>query len=164
MVIQIVKSVVGSMFSKKSAGVFTALAVLAMKARQRMNFFDEGGAKGGALEADEKEKSQEDPDWESRRLCSDEACIGVIGPDGRCGVCGKPEDPKCHQIQTTEPIDDAKGTYRPAEPKPDTEEETTDLDAYWESRRLCSDEACIGVIGSDGRCNVCKKPKEPKTP
>jgi hypothetical protein len=29
-------------------------------------------------------------DWDSRRLCSDGNCIGVIGPDGRCKECGKP--------------------------------------------------------------------------
>jgi hypothetical protein len=28
-------------------------------------------------------------DWENRRLCSDENCIGVIGPAGRCRECGK---------------------------------------------------------------------------
>jgi len=28
-------------------------------------------------------------DWENRTLCSDESCIGVIGPDGRCKECGK---------------------------------------------------------------------------
>jgi len=32
-------------------------------------------------------------DWENRRLCSDENCIGVIGPDGRCKECGRPCDP-----------------------------------------------------------------------
>jgi hypothetical protein len=31
-----------------------------------------------------------DEDWENRTLCSDESCIGVIGPDGRCRECGKP--------------------------------------------------------------------------
>ena len=30
-----------------------------------------------------------DDDWENRTLCSDESCIGVIGPDGRCKECGK---------------------------------------------------------------------------
>jgi DNA-binding NarL/FixJ family response regulator len=30
-------------------------------------------------------------DWDDRRLCSDENCIGVIGPDGRCKECGKPD-------------------------------------------------------------------------
>ena len=28
-------------------------------------------------------------EWESRQLCSDGNCIGVIGPDGRCKECGK---------------------------------------------------------------------------
>ena len=28
-------------------------------------------------------------DFESRLLCSDGTCIGVIGPDGRCKECGK---------------------------------------------------------------------------
>jgi hypothetical protein len=31
-----------------------------------------------------------DDDWENRRLCSDENCIGVIGADGRCKECGRP--------------------------------------------------------------------------
>ena len=30
----------------------------------------------------------EDTAWEDRKLCSDESCIGTIGPDGRCTVCG----------------------------------------------------------------------------
>jgi hypothetical protein len=38
----------------------------------------------------EENKSLTDLDWEQRRLCSDESCIGVIGPDGRCKECGKP--------------------------------------------------------------------------
>ena len=39
---------------------------------------------------DEEAESQEDTDWENRKLCVDEGCIGVIGPDGRCKECGKP--------------------------------------------------------------------------
>jgi hypothetical protein len=34
--------------------------------------------------------SAEDSDWENRVLCSDENCIGIMGPDGRCTACGKP--------------------------------------------------------------------------
>ena len=34
-----------------------------------------------------------DEDWDSRVLCSDESCIGVIGPDGRCRECGRPHKP-----------------------------------------------------------------------
>lgn len=29
-------------------------------------------------------------DWESRRLCSDGTCIGVINELGVCNICGKP--------------------------------------------------------------------------
>ncbi len=29
-------------------------------------------------------------DFDSRKLCSDGTCIGVIGADGRCKECGKP--------------------------------------------------------------------------
>ena len=37
-----------------------------------------------------EDKSQIDIEWENRRLCIDESCIGVIGPDGWCKECGKP--------------------------------------------------------------------------
>lgn len=36
------------------------------------------------------ESSDDDMAWENRVLCSNESCIGVIGPDGRCKECGKP--------------------------------------------------------------------------
>ncbi len=29
-------------------------------------------------------------DLDGRQLCPDGACVGVIGPDQRCKVCGKP--------------------------------------------------------------------------
>jgi hypothetical protein len=32
-----------------------------------------------------------------------------------------------------------------------------DANEDWESRVLCSDESCIGTIGSDGRCKECGK-------
>jgi hypothetical protein len=35
-------------------------------------------------------ETQTDLEWEQRTLCSDESCIGVIGPDGFCKECGKP--------------------------------------------------------------------------
>jgi hypothetical protein len=34
--------------------------------------------------------ADDDVAWENRVLCSDESCIGVVGPDGRCKECGKP--------------------------------------------------------------------------
>ena len=38
--------------------------------------------------APERDNSLVEDDWEHRVLCSDESCIGVIGPDGRCKECG----------------------------------------------------------------------------
>jgi hypothetical protein len=29
-----------------------------------------------------------EPEWEDRTLCRDESCIGTIGTDGRCRICG----------------------------------------------------------------------------
>lgn len=29
-------------------------------------------------------------DWGARRLCTDGSCVGVIGPNNKCKVCGKP--------------------------------------------------------------------------
>jgi hypothetical protein len=29
----------------------------------------------------------------SRRLCSDGTCMGVLGPNGRCSICGQVGDP-----------------------------------------------------------------------
>jgi len=105
-------------------------------------------------------KTQRDIDWENRILCSDESCIGVIGPDGRCKECGKPyagELPFASSpaSETADPPEAAASTA-PAE-KDDPESDAVP-DKEWENRTLCSDESCIGVIGPDGRCKECGKP------
>ncbi len=46
---------------------------------------DEGAALPSATVAGEG--GAEDP-WEERRLCPDGSCVGTLGPDGRCYVCG----------------------------------------------------------------------------
>ena len=48
-------------------------------------------ASGEPLDGDAEAGADDDADdWEKRTLCSDESCIGVVGPDGRCKECGKP--------------------------------------------------------------------------
>ena len=47
---------------------------------------DESEAPPAAAAAVEGDAGGFDP---SRRLCQDGSCVGVIGPDGRCGVCGR---------------------------------------------------------------------------
>jgi hypothetical protein len=99
----------------------------------------------------EEEMAKDDGNWVNRILCSDESCIGVIGPDGRCKECGKP-----YQKPSDEQRDSAQSaSVLPADPD---ERPTPRSDDDWENRILCSDESCIGVIGSDGRCKECGKP------
>jgi hypothetical protein len=38
-------------------------------------------------------EDSEGPDFSTRILCSDGACIGVINEEGICKVCGKPYTP-----------------------------------------------------------------------
>jgi hypothetical protein len=41
-------------------------------------------------EDDDAEEGDEQPaDWNERKLCDDGACVGVIGANGTCTVCGK---------------------------------------------------------------------------
>ena len=62
--------------------------------------------------AKKKVKSQVDIYWENRTLCSDESCIGVIGPDGHCKECGekfKGDLPKVSiQAEAAPPPDEPK--------------------------------------------------------
>lgn len=85
-----------------------------------------------------------------RRLCPDGACVGIIGDDGRCTVCGAAagagaapaawhDDPADDEDSPVEAGADTGATFDP-------------------NRRLCSDDGCIGVIGPDNRCGVCGKP------
>ena len=113
-------------------------------------------------------KSKVDIDWDNRVLCSDGNCIGVIGSDGNCKECGKPYEGKLPwEIGSEEPGPSPEVSDQPD--LPDEEEEAvvdserdtdgkTQDDSDWETRKLCSDGNCIGVIGNDGRCKECGKP------
>lgn len=82
-----------------------------------------------------------------RELCPDGSCIGLIGPDGRCKVCGT--------VSPSAVADPRRqGMVAPA----DGEQES---DAGDDDRELCPDGACIGLVGDDGRCNVCGRLSEP---
>lgn len=111
--------------------------------------------------------SRSDSEWDQRILCSDGNCIGIIGADGRCTECGLPYDGEAPSFVTGSGTDDGAVDDSPADP-----EKTNDVDSAddepaavsgspgdtWEDRILCVDESCIGVVGSDGRCNECGKP------
>jgi hypothetical protein len=90
-------------------------------------------------------------DLDSRVLCPDGNCVGVIGPDGRCKVCGTPL-PEAERAAAAE-----VGPVAHAGSDPDPRAEG-DAPLDFADRKLCSDGACIGVIGPDGRCKECGKP------
>jgi len=121
--------------------------------------------------AKDKDNTQADQYWGNRTLCSDESCIGVIGPDGRCKECGKKFEGDFSKLsvpaEEAVPPDDIEPDETELEETADASAKTAELpngdsppDSDWESRTLCSDESCIGVIGPDGRCKECGKPFE----
>jgi hypothetical protein len=121
---------------------------------------------------DGSEPRDGDLEWENRVLCSDESCIGTIGPDGRCRECGRPyegilPDPMA-PVSTKEAASASNGDTEPStksHPPAASEtpigdemfDENSDsvTDDEWGRRALCPDESCIGVIGPDGRCKEC---------
>jgi len=121
------------------------------------------------------ESGKMDLEWENRVLCSDEGCIGTIGPDGRCRECGRPYEGTLPVMPAEDQMDDAAASSdgtADAAGDPQTlqgddaafDESSSDdyqaitSDDEWERRTLCPDESCIGVIGPDGRCKECGKP------
>ena len=101
--------------------------------------------------------SVDDLDLAHRRLCPDGACIGVVGADGKCKVCGRAADSDADaDADNDSDWDPAADSDAGADS--DTDAATAaaaDTDAFDPDRRLCPDGACIGVIGPNGRCNEC---------
>ncbi len=93
------------------------------------------------MSPDDMEENDFDP---NRRLCPDGACVGLIGPDGTCTVCGRTA---------------AAAAAGDEPPGPGTSESPEGLSAesggFDPNRRLCDDGSCVGLIGPDGACTVC---------
>ena len=120
------------------------------------------------METEVPEENQEEitpnsSDWDNRVLCSDGNCIGVIGSDGRCKECGKKHEGDLPAQRSVE-SDDQTGApedLSSSSAAADIDEVAdAPVDDEWENRVLCSDGACIGVIGPDGKCKECGKPME----
>lgn len=111
----------------------------------------------GIMDEDRMESPTGD-DWESRTLCSDGNCIGVIGPDGLCKECGRPYSGGETDEWFPEEGQDDPGPVDVSVDSDDTTDSQGAADEEWEARRLCPDGNCIGVIGPDGRCKECGLP------
>jgi hypothetical protein len=75
----------------------------------------------------------------NRRLCPDGSCVGLLGSDGLCSVCQRPEGAAAAADPDDEPPPQFGGTSADFDP----------------GRRLCDDGSCVGVIGADGHCGTC---------
>ena len=103
--------------------------------------------------------------WNERQLCPDGGCIGLLGEDGRCKVCGKGKKRAVKAAPALAPARPAAPAAIAVAPEPKIPEDdpalvaaATDMAASLvEDRKLCPDGACVGVIGSDGTCTVCGK-------
>ena len=122
-------------------------------------------AEGSRPMAERQESTHSKAEWENRRLCRDENCIGIIGPDGRCKECGLPagDVDKEEPVETgaSWAVEDAAADQiaAPTADGPEADVESSQAvdgaDRYWQERQLCPDGNCIGVIGPDGRCKEC---------
>jgi hypothetical protein len=106
----------------------------------------------GALPDDE-----EGPEGAQRLACADESCVGSVGEDGCCRVCGA-------LYSGGEALNSGCGEGAAAAEEEQTGQEAeAGADEAWEDdeegvgedRVLCSDESCVGSVGDDGLCRVC---------
>lgn len=124
-----------------------------------------------------------------RRLCPDGACIGVLGADGRCRVCGISADDSgtaaatsSDDLEGDDSVDEFGDASAAGAGELDTpghagghaglaaNGEDTDIssrfapagpgEGFRPDRRLCDDGSCIGVVGASGACSVCGRRAE----
>jgi hypothetical protein len=93
-----------------------------------------------------------------RRLCPDGSCVGIIGDNGKCMVCGASDAGAGPSTDPTELAGEAADEPEVEANEAGPEDGASGFDP---NRRLCGDEACIGVLGEDNRCPVCGKPAAP---
>ena len=104
-------------------------------------------------------------EWERRQLCADGNCVGVIGDDGVCKVCGRAapnwgDERKRGTIDEPHDAGEDAGPIATAPapaPAAAAAEPEPERDGEWDQRRLCADDACVGVIGDDDKCKICGK-------
>jgi hypothetical protein len=99
-------------------------------------------------------------EWDRRQLCPDGGCVGVIGPDGRCKVCGRVApnwgDERNRGLNADdEDEDDDAAPAAPVDAIAPSAPVALGTAGEWAKRQLCGDGSCIGVIGASGRCKVC---------
>jgi hypothetical protein len=113
----------------------------------------------------ERVEGEDEPFDDDRDLCPDGACVGLLGPDGRCKVCGKeaPARPAAAAAAVAAPSPAAPPQRKDAAEPASATASADDTDDD-EDRELCPDGTCIGLIGPDGRCKVCGSKADSASP
>ena len=95
---------------------------------------------------------------DERVLCEDDTCIGLVGSDGKCKVCGRLYQGSAAlpfgDDATVDPSDEDSAASNAEAGDGVSENETWDAD----ERVLCSDDTCVGIIGAYGTCGTCGRP------
>ena len=100
-------------------------------------------------------------DPQRRRLCTDGSCVGVVGADGRCRVCGLAHPEGGAAAAVYPPVEDADGDDLEADDSSALQAADAEPGSGFNpARGLCPDGACVGVMGPDGRCKVCGRGPE----
>ena len=111
---------------------------------------------------DVKSLTDQEPNYNTdleRILCSDDNCIGLVGKDGYCRVCGMAYegDMEITEEAGTDPAAASEEEYDEEyeDAYGDESEDEHDDEDDFDDRILCSDESCIGLVGEDGCCKYC---------
>jgi hypothetical protein len=102
-------------------------------------------------------------EWDQRILCPDGSCVGVIGDDGLCKVCGRAApnwgDERKRGLEADAVLDEEEDDDEYEDEDDDASESAPPV-GEWKERKLCPDGACVGVIGDDNKCRVCGRAGE----
>src|SRR5690242_5671670 len=97
--------------------------------------------------------------------CPDDMCVGILGPDGKCGTCGRQGEPGVGggaAATSTEAYDDDDGPDEADDDQAADEGEDEAPDAFDPDERvLCPDDMCTGVLSADGTCGTCGRRAAP---
>jgi hypothetical protein len=102
-------------------------------------------------------------DPQRRRLCADGSCVGVVGPDGRCRVCGLAHPDGAGDGSTFSAAADLDDDDRAEADDAGLAADAplaADGGGFDAARPLCPDGSCVGVLGADGRCKVCGRGRD----
>jgi hypothetical protein len=95
-------------------------------------------------------------DPQRRRLCADGSCVGLVGADGRCRVCGLAHPEGASAAAAYAPVEDPANDDLEADDGFDLQAADAEPGSGFNpARGLCPDGSCVGVLGPDGRCKLC---------